>query len=205
MLEESSPKFRIFFLQKFTKELIEHSIGKDIFNIKRAISKKIREYDYKTKEFSNQIKEKVKNPNLRRIPTMMNPPTRNLPPKIHREPLYLKIPQTKISPDLEYLKPVPTSEEINFEKLAPLVKDTKVELIECPGPNKNVIVSGNMGVKKSNIILNKEEIDNVIEKFSSKARIPVARGAFKVAVGNIVFSAIISDITGSKFIINKIK
>ena len=60
-----------------------------------------------------------------------------------------------------------------------------------------------MGVKKTNIVLDKEDIDQIIKAFSEKARIPIHGGILKMVVGRLVLSAIISEIIGSKFIIKK--
>ncbi|MEJ2268006.1 MAG: hypothetical protein P8X70_02940 [Nanoarchaeota archaeon] len=60
-----------------------------------------------------------------------------------------------------------------------------------------------MGVKPTGIILNKKEIDKVIKTFSEKSMIPIHEGVFRVVVGRLILSAIISEVTGSKFIIKK--
>ena len=57
--------------------------------------------------------------------------------------------------------------------------------------------------KKKPIKKSKEEIEEIIKKFSETAKIPVHEGVFKVVVGKLIFSAVISNIIGSKFIIRK--
>ena len=52
-------------------------------------------------------------------------------------------------------------------------------------------------------ILSKEEINEIIIKFSQASKIPTHEGVFRVAVGKFIFSAIISDVISSKFIIQK--
>ncbi len=113
------------------------------------------------------------------------------------------IPKSKLSQRFQYLKPTPTNLEIDLGKLNPLIKDPLVKDLEVPGGNQNVIVSGMMGRKKTNIILSREEIEEIIEKFSKTAKIPVHEGIFKVVVGKLIFSAVVSNIIGSKFIIKK--
>ena len=88
-------------------------------------------------------------------------------------------------------------------KLNPLIKDRVVRNIACNGPDKNIMVKGMMGRKITNIILSEEEINQTIKKFSEIAKIPVYEGIFKVAVGRLILSAIISKVVGSKFIIKK--
>ena len=60
-----------------------------------------------------------------------------------------------------------------------------------------------MGTKKTNIILSREEVDQIIKKFSETTKIPIQEGIFKVVVGKLILSAIISEVIGSKFIIKK--
>ena len=87
-------------------------------------------------------------------------------------------------------------------KLNPLIKDPAVRTIEV-NPDEKVIVTGTMGTKPTSIILSKEDIDKIIKKFSETAKIPVYEGIFRVVVGKLILSAIISDVVGSKFIIKK--
>ena len=54
-------------------------------------------------------------------------------------------------------------------------------------------------------MVTKEEIDEVIQKFSEASRIPIQEGIFRVAVGKLLLSAIISGVIGSKFIIKKLR
>ncbi len=100
------------------------------------------------------------------------------------------------------IHPVPSNQKIDLRKLNPLIYDPKVQVIECPGPNRNVLVRiGNTKVTK--ITLTKDEIDSIINKFSKESKIPVMPGVFKAAVGNLIITAVISEHVGSRFIINK--
>jgi hypothetical protein len=126
-------------------------------------------------------------------PARFNPPER----------IRLVIPESKFPVHLQYIKPVPMNKEIELGKINPLINDSNVKVIECYGPGENLIVQGNMGVKRTAIILDKEEIDNTIQRFSRETKIPIQEGIFKVAAGRLIFLAIISEIVGSKFIIKK--
>ena len=57
--------------------------------------------------------------------------------------------------------------------------------------------------QNTNIILNKEEIEDIIKIFVQKSKIPAGEGIYTVVVGKLIFSAIISDVIGSKFSIKK--
>ncbi|MEK6760868.1 MAG: hypothetical protein AABX93_03015 [Nanoarchaeota archaeon] len=113
------------------------------------------------------------------------------------------IPEQKLPLNLQYLQPTPTDKGIDLGKLNPLMNDQMVKIIDCPGPDQNIVVTGNMGTKKTGIILGRDEISDVIDKFSKESKIPVNEGVFKVVVGRFIFLAIVSEIIGSRFTIKK--
>ena len=206
-----------FILLEFTKELIRNS-GEgeiEILKLENILKKQSEEKEIEITENEwTKIVEKTKEPKeeLRRssksglsefskrfqraIPFATSEKRSNLP--------VLRIPRPKLPPRFQYLKPIPTNVEIDLGKLNPLAKDPLVKNIECNGPNQNIIVEGTMGRKKTQIILNRREIDEMIYKFSKTAKIPIYEGVFRVVVGKFIFSAIISEVIGSKFIIRKI-
>lgn len=88
-------------------------------------------------------------------------------------------------------------------KLDGLLRDNSLLSIESPGPGKNILVKKGSRVMVTKIILSKEEIDSIIQKFADEARIPISGGVVKAAVGNMVISAVLSDFVGSRFVINR--
>lgn len=222
-------KLRKFILLEFTRQLIKNSIPQEVIKLQTAIEKKREERLEKTREI---IKERIKeedrdvyqksivgktmeisspleriNPFRKKRVTHFNPLpsetasmiTKGNPPVRIR----LSIPETRFPAHIQYIKPIPMEKEIELGKINPLIKDYKVKTIECYGPGENIIVQGDMGTKKTGIILEEEEINNVIDRFSRETRIPIQEGIFKVVAGKLVFLAIISEIVGSKFIIKK--
>jgi hypothetical protein len=118
-------------------------------------------------------------------------------------PSRLQIVESRLPPTVQNLRPVPMQVEINLKKLSPLIKDPLVRVIECNGPGENIFVTGTMGRKRTGIILNKEEIDEVMKIFSENTKIPIEEGMNKIVFGKLVLSAIVSEVIGSKFIIKK--
>lgn len=209
---------RYFFLE-FTKQLIRNS-GEDIFELKNIIEegkytkkplerevilstpvekikKIIPRLSRKPKEAENELRKIVKKGDQEISRSLTKPPKRKIINPV------LRIPEPKLPPKFQYLKPIPTDKEIELDKLNPLVKDPMVKDIECNGPNQNIIVRGAMGTKKTNIILGRDDIDDIIERFSKATKIPVYEGVFKVVIGKLIFSAVISNVIGSRFIIKK--
>jgi hypothetical protein len=115
----------------------------------------------------------------------------------------LVIPHVQLPPRFQYLKPTPTRINIDLGKINPLVKDPLVGEIECQGANQKIIVSGTMGRRKTDISLTRDEIEETIGRFSEVSKIPVQEGVFKVVVGSFIFSAVVSNLITSRFIIKK--
>jgi len=207
MVETFSNDFKKIFLLNFTKELIRHSEKRDIIRLKQIIEieegkrEKIPSmisFEPIAPEEITELKRKITQPPARIFPsTKTGLPVR----RIIRQPLM--IPEAKLPAHLEYLKPIPVpGVEIDLSKINPLIKDPAVRVIEG-NQDENVIVSGTMGTKPTSIILNKEDIDRIINKFSEVSKIPVTSGIYRVVVGNLILSAIISEVISSRFVIRK--
>lgn len=203
-LNQISEDSKKYFLLQFTKELIINSNPIEILETETVI---------KEKNLKQKVKETIKEKHKPPLQSTAQP-IKSLEKKQFQIPRQkpfssrtkqvLRIPEYRLPQRLQYLKPIPKSDvEIDLQKLNPLLKDPLVNSIECPGPDKNIIVRGGMGTKNTNIILTSEEIDSIIKKFSEISKIPIHEGIFKVAVGRLIFSAIISEIISSKFIIKK--
>ncbi len=213
MEETFSDEFKRFFLIKFTGELIKHSVKRDIIKLQKIIEmkeKKKRErlISKKKEQFILEQGElKREEPTVGGIareqgtikPQLL---MKSAVKQIARPPLL--IPEPKLPSHLEYLKPVPAiTTEIDLFKLNQLIKDPAVRIIEG-NPDEKVRVTGAMGTKQADIVLNKEDIDRIINRFSELSKIPVSEGVYRVAVGNLILSAVISEIIGSKFVIKKV-
>lgn len=124
-------------------------------------------------------------------------------PAPFRMPPSPQIPEYPLPPTVQYLKPYPTGIEIDLGKINPLVLDQAVQTIECNGAEQNIVVKGRMGTKPTQIILSNEDINYVLQSFATSSKIPLHEGVYKIAVGKLILSAIVSDVIGSKFIIRK--
>lgn len=194
-----SPEFKSFFLLEFTKELIKNSASSEVLELINVLKEKAKEEKFRVKQIVTEKKKIRKKPLILSRRLLFKPRrVREMRPRI------LHIPEPRLPERLSYIKPTSTDVQIDLGKLNPLIKDPSVKIIECVGSNKNIMVGGTMGRKKTNIVLNTEEINEIIENFSKISKIPSTQGVFKVAVGKFVLSAIISDVVDSRFIIKKI-
>ncbi len=215
--------FNEFFLIEFTKELIrnyskiypfEPKVEEEKKPEKEGIKEKVRKEIEKEEKKKELVRKKgVLSLGKLNLEELRKPP-KKIPFKtpLRRKHIFprrvspmklLRIPEPTLPPQFQYLTPAPGTEEIDLSKLNPFVKDPLVKIIECPGPGEHIFVYGAMGRKPTGIILSKEEIDDIINRFSKATKIPVIKGIYKVVVGRLILSAIISDVIGSKFIIRK--
>lgn len=116
----------------------------------------------------------------------------------------LVIPDVNLPERFQYLKPIPTREELDLGKLNPLIRNPQIREIECDGPDTEVVIK-NPTPKKTDIFLTTEEIKNVFLAFSKAAKIPIEENIVKIAAGSFVLNGINSDVIGSKFVIRRIQ
>ena len=227
MLKQTSKNFKQFFLLEFTKELVRSTKIYKELRIKKEVKKVIHETSIKPelpqknllkrKILRGAIKERIKRDS--ETISQLKKEEKILPefkkyyikrlgltkpsPFPYTIPGPLKIPDSRLPETVQHFRPMPTSRVIDLGKLNPLIRDPLVKVIECNGDDKKIIVMGRMGRKSTKIILTKEEVDNMINKFSEAAKIPVQEGVFKVVFGTLIFSAIVSEVVSSKFLIRK--
>ncbi|MDP2925403.1 MAG: hypothetical protein Q8N99_03460 [Nanoarchaeota archaeon] len=96
-----------------------------------------------------------------------------------------------------------TPMESGYKKIEPILKDATIQMIECPGPGKNLLVKKYDKINVTRLTLSQSQITDIISEFSKQARIPPVGGILKAAIGNMIISAVISEFVGSRFIINK--
>lgn len=199
-------KERLIKLEKNQQFAVVKKIEKDEEKIEEAgrenLAKEMAKEE--SKESDGGISDVVKHLEEEKFEISLKPaaaPRERFRPSL--EKARLRIPEPVLPPQFSYLKPTPSERQIDLGKLNVLIKDPLVKAVECGGPDQNIIVTESSGAKKTSIILSKEEIDGIVEKFSKASKIPVHEGVFRVVVGRLVFLAITSQIVGSRFIIRK--
>lgn len=103
----------------------------------------------------------------------------------------------------EYPKISPLPGQLDLGKLNLFLADPRVNQLECYGPEKDVLVRVGNQTQKTRVNLSKEEIESIIKDFSEKTRIPVIRGVFRAALGNLILTAVTSDFVDTRFTIQK--
>lgn len=227
MLKTISKESKALILLEFTRELLMHSASAELFKLKRIIKEEEMEKTAKkgniNQKIRESIKEKISAPkNLENIEkplpiiapqppkeaetSVINPVESELGIKpimpVRIRPRVLRIPEPRLPPRLQYLKPTAQNIQIDLPKINSLLNDPLVRTIECNGPGEKIVVTVPM-IKNTNIILSKDEISDIVQIFEEKSKIPATEGMYNVVVGRLIFSAIISDVIGSKFVIKK--
>jgi len=91
----------------------------------------------------------------------------------------------------------------DFAAIDKILNDVSVQTVECPGPNKQVLVYKNGKIQAANLTLNGDEINNIMNSLSKKTRIPIGSGFFKAAIGPYIITAVMSEFVGTRFIIQR--
>ena len=189
----NSSEFRSFFLLKFTKALIKESQAEEIMELENTLKEEERGVE------ELELPEKINLPQKTAIAQNQRTHTR-----LRIRPSGpVRIPEPRLPPRLQYLRPTPTKMQIDLGELNPLISNSMIDSIECNGPNTNVLARGRTGAKKTGIVLSDKEVDDVIKKFSEQSKIPIEEGIHKIVHGKLILSAIVSKTIGSKFIIKK--
>lgn len=90
-----------------------------------------------------------------------------------------------------------------IKKLAPLLSNTNITMIECLGPQKYLIIEKENKRNPVLMSLSNQEIKEVIEYFAKKTNNPITKQTYKTTLNNMVLTSINSEFGGKKFIITK--
>ena len=101
------------------------------------------------------------------------------------------------------LKPGEKLDSIHLGKVAQILLDPAVISVECGGPGRALSVNRSGALQNTNVILTKDEIDNIMNNFSDKTRIPLISGVFRAAFKDLLLTAVISEFVGTRFLIEK--
>ncbi len=201
------PELRNSFLREFTKELILNSAPAYLRD--KIIEKKEKELEIKD-EVEKELKGSIEKQEDRTMynalkSTQVQIPKPNVIYKnnitnINNLPQKQNIINKEIRPSESK-----ELEGLQFGKIQAMINDPNVVSIECPGPDKFITITTITKVISTRIMLNKNDINRIIESFSQESRIPRIGGVFKAIVNNLVITAIDSEYGGPKFIISKIR
>lgn len=177
------------FLEHFVKQLISHSKKQQIIFPQKQEIKSIPNPNF-------QIPAKIETHQATIQKIISKPIIKQQFPTPQQQRIPIKIP--------EYQTKVQTIQNINLtDKIQPILKDPRVQSIECLGPGKNIMVKKDGAVMSTSFSMSKEEIDSFLGNISKETKIPIIAGVFKAALNNLIITAVVSEYVGSRFIIQK--
>ncbi len=89
-------------------------------------------------------------------------------------------------------------------KIQNILNDPSIAKIECQGPGTPLVLT-RRGMKQfARITLDRDEIKDIFDDFTDKAKVPLIEGIVRVAVGNFEVSGVYSELVRSNFIISRI-
>lgn len=225
MLKNASKEFKAWFLLRFTEELIKNQRADYFLLVENAKKEKIRK-QIMERNIAEQKQEKPASKKIILTPIIETPQNQlkkqvipNYKPS-NQDNIYQTnnafslqkvqpIPKIQSPPLPQHLRnvtPIPSNEPIDLGTLNPLLSDPTVLVIECRGPDNNIIVRRHNGeVRNTSIMLTREQIDYILETFSLYSKIPLEEGITRIAFGDLVISAIISEVVEPRFTISKIR
>jgi len=205
MLKQSSINTRKKFLNNFTNEIL--AIVKNQQDSEEA-ARKAQERINRERDIQRLTKKYIA-PEPK--PTTVESEAMEIKKEIVKKPEQRKPierPISKQATQIPTYKPMPggktIKEPFDLNKIQVLLDDPEVTSIECQGENKELIIKKRNQLMKTEIKLEKKDILEVIKQFSEKARIPLIEGLLRARVGDLQISAVVSEVTSSRFLITRV-
>lgn len=196
------------FIKEFVRQLILNSRPKSVLNVEtierinKRISEEIPEAKIVRRNPVDDIRSNIQNIRRRYLPIVKT----NRPPMASPFRRRITTPNNQsIKPQLRTnAKPISIQEvPQSLVKIQQVLRDPSVMSVECAGPGKNLMVNRAGLMSRTPITLSKAEIDNIVNEFSQKTKIPLITGVFKALYNNLLITAVTSDMTDSRFVIEK--
>lgn len=132
---------------------------------------------------------------------MQNPAPRQSPVRMSmsNQSIIRKDQKEEFKPSMSAQQP-PTP---GLSKILPIISQPDISSVECPSPGKQLLINKYGSIQISNLSLSEEEVKQILQEVSQKTRIPVISGVFKAMFDNYIFTAVVSDFVGTRFIIQK--
>ena len=185
--EKREEGFREIFLKNFVKSLILHSAPAEIQE----------EFPYEEKIITTETPHIATKFKSKEMPQILQ----QIKPALQIRPLMRLQSQMP-----QIIKPKEQQIAIlfaPFRKISPLLQDPGIISIECPGPEKNIVINKYGIIQTLPLTLTQEEINKIINDISERTRIPLIQGVFKAALESLIVTAVISEFVGTRFIIEK--
>lgn len=122
-------------------------------------------------------------------------------------PEFMPLPGAQIPASLRFpARPLPAGEVagIRFGKLSPVIQNPSINVIECPGAGREIIIRTYNIRKPYPIVLSREEMQKLVEQFAEKAKVPIISGLMRAWIDKFMISATIVNNHVENFILQKV-
>jgi len=124
-----------------------------------------------------------------------------------REKIIRGITAPPVTEEKKAVQPQPAAEiEAAFDlgKINVFIKNPEIISIECNGPNNVLVVKKGLQAINTTTTLSTDEINDLIHKFSVASKTEITP-IFKAAAKDLIMTAFISPIIGTRFVLSKVK
>lgn len=110
---------------------------------------------------------------------------------------------------LQITPPLPPSPQnaalpqFTLAKIQSLLSSQGTRSIECPGPDRPLILVRGGKPEVQQTTLSAEEINTFLQEVATQTKIPLLPGLYKALLGPYLITAVISDVIGSRFILQR--
>lgn len=202
---DNQKELRVLFLEEFVKRMIIKSLPRaPQLNKRDGLLNKLEKVSAAPPVLKIQGKYEETAPHLTKE---FLGPEEGKEKKIEARPQQVKLAEPKVIFKAIQVIPVQKPGEeprvYIMDALNPILADPSIQSINCPGPEKYLLITKGGMVQSSNMRFAAGDINNFMKDISQKTRIPLLPGLFKVAYGNYIITAVISEFIGTKFVIEK--
>lgn len=113
------------------------------------------------------------------------------------------LPPPPMSMPRTYTPNASPGQNLSIGRLTRVLYDPSVWSVECLGAGKPILVNRAGAVMTSAITLSDQEIQQVLNEFSERTRIPLIQGVFKAIFQDLLITAVVSEFVGTRFVIQK--
>ena len=206
MLENYPEELRTLILLKLTKNLVIGTNPTPFLKANRERElKRIKKLEKEAEKINKEIDATKQSIPPQKI--FIQAPQQNISkkPSLDKTKSPLKIPGTNLPQKYSHVNPSSSNEIIlDLGRMAPLIRDPAVKIIEVHGPGQPALVKGIMGTQPTDITLGEKEIESIINSFSDKSGINIKEDTTKITLGRLSLTIITSQHAPTKFQIKKI-
>lgn len=93
--------------------------------------------------------------------------------------------------------------QFGIGKIQAYLQNPTTRSIECPGPDRPLVLVRGGKPEVQQVTLSAEEINTFLQEVATQTKIPLLPGLYKALLGPFIITAVLSDVIGSRFIVQR--